>query len=193
MKAVTDTDRRLAIAALEKQKRGVEPTARESAALNRIEKEREKERRKEYYKTVSKTDYREMSGRPAWVLNKQADHHGIPLRGEVIDLYEVVKWFHDFLAENKWKLRQDDKKDPEELNPLERERLRKLQIENDTKERNLIPRDEIHELMVRLAAKLRNAGTALQRQYGPKAQVILDQALDEFDEEVEAGLVKKDT
>ncbi len=46
-----------------------------------------------------------MSGRQAKVLQEQAARYGIPFGGSTIDLPEVVRALHDFLANAKYQLR----------------------------------------------------------------------------------------
>lgn len=45
----------------------------------------------------------------------------------------------------------------------------------------LLPRDQVHELLVRLAALIRGAGEALQRQFGEDARLLLEEALNDAD------------
>jgi len=74
---------------------------------------------------------------------------------------------------------------------LERLRDEKAQIaklERLERERSLIPRDEIHDLMNQLAGILRSAGECLQRTHGNGAQQILDDAIDSFEREVKRSL-----
>ena len=100
-KPITDHDRRLAKAALEKRRMGKRPTYHEERALEKIERDDEERRRWEYYKSIPKRHYRKMSGRQSRTLNEQAERYGIPIDDETIDLREVLKWLHNFLAEHK--------------------------------------------------------------------------------------------
>lgn len=57
----------------------------------------------------------------------------------------------------------------------------------DLRERrgNLLPRDQVHALLVRLAGLLRSAGEVLQRQFGVDAATVLEEALNDADADID--------
>jgi hypothetical protein len=59
------------------------------------------------------------------------------------------------------------------------------ELEREQREGNLIPREEIHDGLVRLAARLRKFGETLQRQFGPEAHRLLEELLDDYQHELD--------
>jgi len=53
------------------------------------------------------------------------------------------------------------------------------------RQRRLLPRDEVREALGRIAAILREAGDAIQRQFGTAAAEILYEALDDAQREID--------
>ena len=98
-------DQQLAREAIEKQRAGETPTARQQAALRKLEKQREEEQRWRLYQHLPKRDYCELAGRQPKVVNEQADRYKLPLRGRELDLAHVLRAFHDLLAENRERIR----------------------------------------------------------------------------------------
>lgn len=180
-------DRELAAAALEKRRRNETPTARELAALRKIEKQREEDLRWNHYRTIPQKHWRQMSGRQAKVLIEQAQRYGLPIGDAIIDLPKVVRALHDFFADHKYQLaRLDD--DPALYGPdspsLERLRIANAklkELELAERQLQLIPRTLIHERLSGFAAILRRAGDRLQSRFGREAKEMLDQALDDCD------------
>ncbi len=183
-------DRELAAAALRKRQLGEAPTRQELAALRRIELATEERRRREYFATCSKRHYREFSGRQTKILHDQAALYGIPISQPTVDLAAVIRWLHDFLADNRQKLQATDGEDPmsgESTPALERwreEKWRLARLERQRVEQSQLPRDEIHELLGRVAGILRAMGDRLQRRFGPEAYNMLTEALDDADRHV---------
>ncbi|MBN1517463.1 hypothetical protein JXA32_12945 [Candidatus Sumerlaeota bacterium] len=188
---VSDEDRRLALAALEKKKQGRRVSRDESNALKRVQQEREERLRWDHYRSVPKRHYIAMSGRQARTVNAQADLYGFPLRGDTLDLSKVLKAFHDFLADNKFKLMRDDQPAEKALTPLERERHRRLKRENDIEEKNLFPREDIQQMHDYLSSLLRSATDVLQRKHGREAKAIIDEVIQRFEEELQKCMKRK--
>lgn len=182
-------DERQAAAALEKRRSGRTPTRAEAAALKRVEKRRDEQLREFHYATIPQKTWREMSGRQAKVLQEQAERTGIPFNRSEINLADVVRALHDFLAAKKHLLWKPG--DPEEdvamlgeSSPaLERWREEKYllaQLERLEKQKQLFPRHVVHEALVRLATILRSAGEQLQK-VSPDAGDALNESLDDCD------------
>lgn len=178
-------DRELASAAYRKVMSGETLTAQERSALKRYEKEQEETRRWQYYESIPQKHWRVMSGRQTKVINEQAERYGIPFGGRTINLPQVVRALHEFLAANARRFIDDD---DDLLNgnvsspALERyreERAKLARLDRLEREQKLIPRDEIRQGLGQVAAILRTAGDVLQRQYGNGAVEILNEALDD--------------
>jgi hypothetical protein len=182
-------DQKLVRDAYKKVALGQDLSAREQAALKKHEKQREEQLRRKYYASIPQKHWREMSGRQTKVLNEQAALYGIPFGGPTINLPAVVRALHDFLAKNAQKLARDD--DPmmqgslsPALEEYRGERTKLARLERLEREGQLVPRDQARAALGRIAAILREAGHALERQFGPAALEILSEALDEAEREI---------
>lgn len=183
-------DRKLAAEAYKKALAGEELTVREQAVLKRYEKEKEERLRWKFYASIPQKHWREMSGRQTKVLNEQALRYGIPFGGATINLPAVARAVHDFLADNAVKLAKDDDElmqgnGSPALERYREERAAIARLDRLEREGLLVPRDEIREVLGRVATILRGAGDALQRQYGPAALEILYEALDDAEREID--------
>jgi hypothetical protein len=126
------------------------------------------------------------------VINEQAERYGLPIGGATIDLPAFAKALHDFLAANARKLAGADSDDPTLAGAASPAMERKRQLECRRLERQLereeglwIERRLIHAGHNRLGGVLRVAGEALLRQFGPAAQKILNDALDNCERETD--------
>jgi hypothetical protein len=170
---------------------GEQPTAQEQAALKRFEQQQEEQRRWQYYENIPQKHWRQMSGRQTKVLQEQAQRYGLPFDGRTISLPNLVRALHDFLAANARKLAEADEDllnasgSSPALERYREERARLARLDRLEREQLLIPRDEVREGLSRIAAILRSAGDALQRQYGPAALEILDEVLSDAEREME--------
>ena len=195
MTAAEQVDRELAAEALRKRQAGQQPSARETAALRRIEKDREETLRWQYYGSIPQKHWRRMSGRQTKVLHEQADLYGIPFGGPTIDLSAVARAVHDFLAEHAATLalamRRRGGPAPEGDGPTDwleeyrRERALMARLEREAAEARYLPRSEVHTAFGRIAGVLRRAGDLLERHAGGEARQILQEALDRADREID--------
>lgn len=166
-----------------------ELTDKERAALKRHEKEKEERLRWQYYAAIPQKHWRQMSGRQTKVINEQAARYNIPFGGATINLPSVVRAFHDFLADNAYKLTRDDAdlmqgNSSPALERFREERAALARLDRLEREGQLVPRDVARATLARIATVLRNAGDALQRQFGLAAVEILYDALTEAEREV---------
>jgi hypothetical protein len=195
-RGVSETvDRELVQTALRKRQRGEKPTQAELRALGRFERAKEEADRWRYYGSIPKKHWQEMSGRQQKVLNSQAETWGIPIGGREIDLAAVVRWLHQFLADNALKLRGADSDDPMMAGAVSPwlEQFRKEQtflsrLKRRELEGQLIPRDVIHDGLTRIASIIRGVGIALQRAKtltGAEAHQMLEDGLDDAEHEIE--------
>jgi hypothetical protein len=169
-----------------------ELTREERAAVARHEKALEEQRRWQYYGSIPQKHWRQMSGRQTKVINEQADRYGLPFGGPFINLPKFVRAFHDFLAENALKLARDDEADPllqgggsPALERYREERAALARLDRLEREGALLPRDQVRQGLGRVAAIVRAAGDALQRQHGPAALELLYEALDDAQREID--------
>jgi len=190
--ATRKVDQRLAMAALEKQRRGEQPSRDERAALKGYEKELDAQQRAKHFAAIRKGEWRRWSGRQVKVINEQADRYGLPIGSATIDLPAFVKAFHDFLAEKALKLCGAESDDPSVAGCASPAMERKRQIEVKLLDLKLqrergqwIERSVVHEGHNRIGGLLRVAGEALLRQFGPAAQKILNDALDNSQREID--------
>ena len=157
-------ERALVSEAIRKIGRGGTPAAQELAALKRWEKRKEEDARWRYYRSVPAKHYKEMSGRGARVLIDQAATWGMPVSGAVIDLTAVVRWMHDFIADNSRRLREADG-EVTAKDELERYRrvnadLAEIQLQSIRRER--IPADDVRAVVGYAAACLVRCLTNLE-------------------------------
>jgi len=196
---VPPTDDQLAANAREKQARGESPSHREAQALERNKRLQRDQLRLALIRSVPKKVYCQLTGRQPRTVNDQADKYGVPLRGDSVDLGAVVEWLHDFLAKHGRAIRSQS---PDDLllegasQELKDEYIRQQIVEKRAKARlaeldlaqragELVTAASIHELLTRFASILRRKGEALQRRFGPDAQRIMDEGLDDCDRELD--------
>ena len=189
--ATAAIDQQLVMAALDKRRRGEAPTRDEREALRRYEQAHDELLRIEHFSKIRKKEWREWSGRQDKILNEQAERYGIPIGGATIDVRNVAKWLHDFLAENARRLAGTDDENPDYAGcqsvNLEKYREARAKRENLAYERDLliwVRRDEIRSGFSIIAEIMKNANEALLKQFGAKAQKILNDAWDNVDREI---------
>ena len=169
---------------------GQELTNQERAALKRHEKEKEERLRWQHYASIPQKHWRQMSGRQTKVINEQAKRYGIPFGGASINLADVVRALHDFLAENAWKLSQDeallagDGSSSPALERYREERALLARLDRLEREEQLVARDQVREGLARIAGLLRTAGETLERRHGAEAADVLREALEEAEREI---------
>lgn len=175
-----------------------ELTKEERRALKRHEREKEERLRWQYYEAIPQKHWRTMSGRQAKVINEQADRYDIPFKGATVNLPAVVRALHDFLADNAVKLARDE--DPlmqgsgsPALERYREERAAMARLDRLEREGELLPREDVREVLGRVASILRSAGEALQRQFGANAVEVLYEALDDAQREVDRCFAQEGT
>ena len=181
--------------AIAKQQAGKKLTQAELRAFEKWENEQDERRGSRWVQALPKKFWAKWSGRQHKVLSDQAKLYGIPLDGKTVDVREIAKWLHDFLAKYRQPLsdlvKQESaadgeakslqgKKLAEEVKQLKhRNQLLQNKIELDSEQ--LVNRELIHEQMVRAAQILRNAGDRLYKKCGNEAGDILANAIDDFE------------
>lgn len=99
-----DVDRQLAAAGLEKRRAGRTPSARETAAIRRLERAREGEAQERAYAAIPLALWRSWSGLHDREIKKVAADFGLPIEGPTIALPPFVKAFHVFIDEHRYGL-----------------------------------------------------------------------------------------
>jgi hypothetical protein len=146
-----------------------------------------------YYGSIPKGHWVRLSGRQHKTLNEQAARYAIPIAGATIDLAAVARWLHDFLAKNARNLGTDSA-DPllaaggssPALERYRDERANLARLDRLEREHTLVDRELSHQAWQRVAGVLHRCGEVLQRQFGPAALRLLNQALEDGDREVVA-------
>ncbi len=164
-------------------------TASEREALKRHEKGKEERLRLEYYATIPQRHWRLMSGRQSKVLNEQAQRYGLPFGGPTINLNNLARALHDFLADNAVKLARDN--DALLSGPaspaLERyreERAALARLDRLERQGRLMPRRDVRLGMGLIAGMLRSGLEALERQFGRDAAEIVLEAIEDAEAEI---------
>lgn len=183
-------DRKLAAEAVRKMARGEALTVREQTALKRYERERDENLRWKHYAAIPQKHWRRMSGRQTKVINEQAALYGIPFGGPTINLAEVVKSLHDFLAANARRLSADDDLfgsgvPSPALERYREERAAIAKLDRMERERQLVRRDDVRMGLARIANILQTAGDMLAQHHGPAAAEIISEALSDAEREVD--------
>lgn len=179
--------------AIRKQRAGAALSARERKAFAKWTQEQNERRGLLFLAELPKKFWRQWSGRQHKVLNEQAELYGIPIGEATIDVRQVARWLHDFLSAHKHvlpELVREGELEPKTVKgKLEAEKVRQLENRNElledqlaTNRQTLIPRNEIHDYMIRAAGLLRSAGERLEKRFGQEAAEILIDALDSFEQ-----------
>jgi hypothetical protein len=186
-------DRQLAQTAREKIRNRIKPTARESAALRRIEKKLEHDLRWKYYLSIPKKDYLELAGSKAKIVNEQSLTYGMPAGGAIVNLQLLLTWLSRFLAENKYNLAKIDGDQLPEGTPQElkneyarwqiyekREKAKLAELERQERDKTVIAREEASRIFTEWIKRSKKLGEDLFKFFGPEAQDLLNEALDDY-------------
>lgn len=191
--AIRDADRQLVEAALRKRSKNQKLTQREEQALKRFQNRRDEEHREKLYASMPKADYVRLSGRVHRVLDDQAQRYGLPLHGKAINLGEVLARFHDLIAQMRGRFgtgeEDDSLLDGPPSDALERGRLAQAQIYEHKLEQlrgRLVDRDEVLQSLGPVFERIRLASETLQREFGEGPHQLIDDALTESVNDIEA-------
>ena len=180
---------RLVAGALDKVKRGLNPTTSERSALRRWERKRDEDQRWHHYATIPQKHWRQMSGRQAKIINEQASAYGIPFGGATINLADVVRSLHVFLASNARRLSKPaDESDlllgsgnSPALERYRDEKAKLAKLDRLEREGDLVSREGLELGLSKMASIIRGAGEQLQRMYGDDAAASLAEAVTDFE------------
>lgn len=168
---------KLAEQGLRKQSDGKKLTYREAAAIKAVRNVREEEARWKLYEAIPKDHYKTMSGRTDKVLNEQAQRYGIPCGGKKINLPALLRAVHDFLADNKHRLRLGES-DPRMRLETSKAELVAMQVREHRGE--LMDREQIRTAMNALGSILRRGNELIKRRGFNEAHDIMEESISEF-------------
>ena len=165
----------------------------QASALRRYERYQAEELQRDHLRAIPQRLFRELAG---GVQTKQlqdwAAKWSAPVARPVIDGAELLVWLRQHLADLGRRPIAGEDEDPllsgassPALEEYRRWRAALARLEYQERERQLLPRDQVHAALGRLAAILRQAGETLQRQFGTEAYDILDEALVDAEREIE--------
>ena len=168
-------------------------TTRQSRALSRWQRSWLSAIRESLYAALPTQLWQKSSGCRRQQIDEQGQTYGLPIAGKTINLPALARALHRFIAEHWTSLRaakDDGVGAPAEPASPELERWRRARAdmaELDLEQRrgDLVDRREFQALLLRTAHILRGLGESLQRQYGPDAQGLLDEAIDDVEREVQ--------
>lgn len=179
-------NRRSYIEYVQARQAGGSTTVRQETGARAWNEYVEEYRRERCLRAVPKKTYLAMAGRPARTVNDQGDRLEIPMGGKTVNMYDVVRGFHDFLAQNKNVLRNAGKDDTNgepqtkytEL--LREEHWRIAQLKRREMERDLLSRVEVRESLLAFSTLMRTSIDTMQRNCGSAAVDIMDTLLSDW-------------
>jgi len=180
--------------AIKKHRAGQKLSRQETTAWKRFEREEDQRRGLRFVETVPKSLYCEWSGRQTKILHDEADLYGMPLRGSTINLPELIRWLHNFLAQHKHELpglvKEGAAGDGHTLSlkeQLNQEKLTAARLQNEdrammqaVKKRQLVPTEVLHEKLGLMGKMLRSCGEQLYKRHGQEAGDVLSATLENF-------------
>jgi hypothetical protein len=180
-----------ALTAKLKQAKGGDLTKSEISLVKKYDEIVAESNREDALLNLPKGIYCKLSGRQQKVVDEQAVRYGLAIDGSKIDLYQVLKKFHDILAE--WGPTINELQGAEgslrteklrrEIELLER-RSKSIEIDIKNKQDEFIDRNTLRVRMEWLANKLRTVSERLGKRFGADAQVLLNHALSQIEEEL---------
>lgn len=183
------------VAALEaklKQAKGISLSKTEESLIRKYDEQIAIEIRDDVLLNLPKGIYCKLSGRQQKVVDEQAVRYDIAIDGAKIDLYSVLKRFHDILAEWGPTIRELEgeegslrtEKLRKEIELLER-KSKSLDLDIKNKQDEFIDRGTLRVRMEWLANKLRTVSERLGKRFGGDAQVLLNHALKQIEDELD--------
>lgn len=168
-----EVDRELAAEAIRKRQTGETPTARETAALGRIEKAAEEQARWDHYRTIPQKHILQLTGWQTKNLQDVQRRYGLPVAGRETDLERFFPALRDLLkAFSKLKPQEEEKRDPEALERLRGVKIRLAELELARLQGGMVSLEEVHAAFSLMGMMLRNAGTVIEKMSPESAQVL---------------------
>lgn len=188
---VTERHRELAQAARRKREAGKQPNKQEAAALERVTTAAELKLFLAHAERVPKWLWSKWSNRQHKTIAEMAERYGMPAIGDEVSLPQFVRWVYGFLAANSRKLLATDAEDPMsgELSPaLERwreEKYRLARLDRQERESTYLHVDTVHAGLSLMSGILRKLGESMQRHHGAEAHQLVDEAVDDWERELD--------
>lgn len=139
----------------------------------------------EFCRRVPKAVYESLADLKTPTLHIQADRYKLPIRGDTLDLFKVIKRFHEFLSENKYKFVDDD---PDVAGPSSPalEELRRVKVEQEriklaSMESRFVDRALVREFLGQLATHIRQTSDRAESLFGRDGRELINQMLDAVD------------
>jgi hypothetical protein len=182
------------VAALEaklKQAKGQVLTASETSLARRYDEAIAIEVRDDFLLNLPKGIYCKLAGRHQRVVDDQAVRYEMPIDGPKIDLFQVLKKFHDILGEWGPTIRElqgeegslRTEKLRKEIELLER-RSKSIELDIKNKQNEFIDRATLRIRMDWFSNKLRSFSEKLGRRFGGDAQVLFNTLLTQIEEDL---------
>jgi len=147
----------------------------------------------EMARALPKKYYIDMSKRQHVIIDRQAKIWGLPLDQPILDLYDIVKSFHDFLAENSNALLKARKntdthsiKQQAETRMLEI-KIKHAELELQDRAGKLIDREAVRNCFTWLAQQFKEMSEQIGRSHGPGPQQQINHFLDRMLKELSNG------
>ncbi len=174
-----EIDAELAESARKKRSAGEKPTREELGALRRAELQADREALDRHVQAVPKIMVAEAMGMQTVQLHRLADRWAVPLRGRHVNLLDVLRWLRDFLEENADRLDVDvtEGTSTAALERLRQRQADRIEMDLQTKRRQLRSVDEVRKTFEFIASVFRNASRELRVEFGERAHEILEAAV----------------
>jgi len=175
-----------------KEARGESLTRADAEAVNYYRRHQITELRPEILASIPKGIYCELSGRKHKVIDDQADRYRLPIGGPVVDLFDAVAAFHDFLADHARDLMVDGDGDlkaeklRKEIAVLER-RAKILDGEIRQQRSQWIAKSDVHSRLRWMVGRLQKMAEEIGKMAGADAQRFINDWLEEMAVEMEGG------
>lgn len=135
-----------------------------------------------------RTHYGDITGRSLKTLQDNRNVYGLPVgAGDSVDIVDVLRWFHDYLA--KWGpkiqkhqlIDEESAKNEAEKDKLEMRRMAatiaKIELDVERRKAETISIQEVKKALAWLAGELRKLGERLGKKFGPDAQIAMNESL----------------
>lgn len=160
--------------AVTKKQQGQKLSRDESRAIERAKRVQLDRTLRESLHACPKKLYVELSNRQHKVIDEQAARYGLPLLGPRVDLFDLIRKFHDLLADHSGKLLAGETNWAEEC---KKEQALKARAERLALCGQLLRRHVVDATLQNVAALLRSAGERMQQQGHTEAHALLDETL----------------
>jgi hypothetical protein len=185
--------KKLALLAELTEARGEYLTPDQVKLIQWIREERRKATIEEILLAMPKGLYCQLAGVSQHKVDAHAGKFNLPLKGKTLDMYQVIKGFHDFIASNMKTLTAAD-----DIRDLNREKIQQQvdearrraelsELEIQEKKNQVVPRAEVRAKLAWLTGKFRKLGERLGKSHGPDAQLAVNEFIDDISEEIRYG------